>query len=137
MPRDSQSTPANQLALSRRRLLQASGAAAALGLLGACAPGTGISTPSSTVAAAASTSVAGKAGGSVVYGYGAEPAKINMLLSNLIVDYDAAQLVYSFLVKVNDKLEFVPDLATEVPTKANGGVSADGLTYTFKLRPGV
>ncbi len=32
---------------------------------------------------------------------------------------------------------FVPKLATEIPTVANGGISADGKTYTFKLRPGV
>jgi peptide/nickel transport system substrate-binding protein len=31
----------------------------------------------------------------------------------------------------------VPDAATAVPTKANGGISADGLTYTFHLKPGV
>ncbi len=27
-----------------------------------------------------------------------------------------------------------PELAAEVPTRENGGISADGLTYTFKLR---
>ena len=32
--------------------------------------------------------------------------------------------------------ELVPDLATEVPTP-NGGISADGKTYTFQLRQGV
>lgn len=31
----------------------------------------------------------------------------------------------------------VPDLASEMPTTANGGVSKDGLTYTIKLRSGV
>ena len=31
----------------------------------------------------------------------------------------------------------VPSLATEVPTIDNGGISSDGLTYTFKLREGV
>jgi peptide/nickel transport system substrate-binding protein len=31
----------------------------------------------------------------------------------------------------------VPSLASEVPTTANGGISADGKTYTFKLRSGV
>jgi ABC-type transport system substrate-binding protein len=31
----------------------------------------------------------------------------------------------------------VADVATEVPTKANGGVSADGKTYTIHIRPGV
>jgi peptide/nickel transport system substrate-binding protein len=32
---------------------------------------------------------------------------------------------------------FVPMIATEVPTVANGGISKDGLTYTFKIRSGV
>ncbi|BDP44485.1 peptide ABC transporter substrate-binding protein (plasmid) [Deinococcus aetherius] len=31
--------------------------------------------------------------------------------------------------------QIVPLLAREVPTRANGGISADGRTYTFKLRP--
>lgn len=31
----------------------------------------------------------------------------------------------------------VPDLATEMPTTANGGISADGKTYTIHLRTGV
>ncbi len=30
-----------------------------------------------------------------------------------------------------------PDLAAEVPTRENGGIAADGLTYTLKLRQGV
>jgi peptide/nickel transport system substrate-binding protein len=30
-----------------------------------------------------------------------------------------------------------PGLATEIPTVANGGVSADGMTYTYHLRQGV
>ena len=34
-----------------------------------------------------------------------------------------------------DKL--IPILAEEVPTVANGGISQDGLTYTFKIRQGV
>ncbi|MEW5869021.1 MAG: ABC transporter substrate-binding protein [Chloroflexota bacterium] len=32
---------------------------------------------------------------------------------------------------------FTPELALEVPTLENGGISADGLTYTFKIRQGV
>jgi peptide/nickel transport system substrate-binding protein len=32
---------------------------------------------------------------------------------------------------------FVPLLALEVPSTENGGISADGLTYTFKIRTGV
>jgi len=33
--------------------------------------------------------------------------------------------------------EFVPVLATEVPTVENGGISADGTTWTFNIRSGV
>ena len=32
---------------------------------------------------------------------------------------------------------FIPMLATEVPTLENGGISADGRTYTFRVRKGV
>ena len=31
----------------------------------------------------------------------------------------------------------VADMATQVPTQSNGGISSDGLTYTFKIKPGV
>ena len=33
--------------------------------------------------------------------------------------------------------EYVPVLATEIPSVANGGISADGKTYVFKIRQGV
>ena len=33
--------------------------------------------------------------------------------------------------------EIVADVATDVPSTANGGISADGTTYTFTLRDGV
>lgn len=31
----------------------------------------------------------------------------------------------------------VPDMATEIPSASNGGISANGLTYTIKIRPGI
>src|SRR5256885_17202821 len=37
----------------------------------------------------------------------------------------------------NTAISVVPDVATAVPTTANGGLSADRLTYTFHLRSGV
>ena len=46
--------------------------------------------------------------------------------------------VYERLVDVGPQSsDLIPSLATEVPTQANGLVSADGLTYTFPLREGV
>jgi ABC-type transport system substrate-binding protein len=35
------------------------------------------------------------------------------------------------------KMQPMPDLAREVPTRDNGGVSADGLSYTIRIRRGV
>ena len=39
----------------------------------------------------------------------------------------------SFLAQIKLK----PDIATAVPTKGNGGISANGRTYTFHIKPGV
>jgi peptide/nickel transport system substrate-binding protein len=49
------------------------------------------------------------------------------------------QNTYDSLVFYNreNPVEFVPQLATEVPSVENGGISADGMTYTFKIRKGV
>jgi len=49
------------------------------------------------------------------------------------------QNTYDTLIFYNkDKADqFVPQLATDVPSTANGGISADGKTYTFKIRTGV
>jgi peptide/nickel transport system substrate-binding protein len=58
--------------------------------------------------------------------------------------YDSAsgeilQQVYDNLVnyKRDSVTELVPQLASELPTTKNGGISADGKTYTFKIRSGV
>lgn len=37
----------------------------------------------------------------------------------------------------NTAISIVPDIATVVPSTSNGGLSSDGLTYTFHLRSGV
>ena len=37
--------------------------------------------------------------------------------------------------KWDDKNNLVPYAATEIPSADNGGVSADGLTLTWKLKP--
>jgi peptide/nickel transport system substrate-binding protein len=59
-------------------------------------------------------------------------------------DYETAggevlQNVFETLVFYNGSSasEFIPMLATEVPTIANGGISTSGLNYTFHIREGV
>ena len=51
------------------------------------------------------------------------------------VDTELMQNVFDNLWRFDDKLNIVPDIATAVPTQANGGISADGLTYTIHLNP--
>ncbi|MBR4355707.1 MAG: ABC transporter substrate-binding protein [Elusimicrobiaceae bacterium] len=47
--------------------------------------------------------------------------------------------VYDTLLKFNGSslTELIPSLSTQVPTKENGLISADGRTYTFPIRQGV
>ncbi len=48
-----------------------------------------------------------------------------------------AQLTLVGLGEWNEKGDFVAELGADVPTAENGGVSADGLTITWKLKPGL
>ncbi len=66
-----------------------------------------------------------------------EPDTLNPLLGNSQIDSDLANFWGGMLLNWSDKNEFVPELATEVPTLANGGISADGKTIVYHLRPGV
>jgi peptide/nickel transport system substrate-binding protein len=38
---------------------------------------------------------------------------------------------------VDGEGKFAPVLAAEIPTTQNGGLSADGKSVTYKLKPGV
>lgn len=76
-------------------------------------------------------------GGTVSIGQEQEPDKLVAQWSPLSVSYEVSALVNEFLLRYDPESEIVPNLATEVPTEENGGVSADGKTYTFKLRDDV
>ena len=76
-------------------------------------------------------------GGQLKYGSLNEPNTLNPLLSDLLATAEVGKLVFSGLVVTEDKGEWVPDLAVAVPTTANGGVTADGRTVTYRLRQGV
>ncbi len=78
-----------------------------------------------------------KQGGQIVFGSLQEPNTLNPLLSDLLATAEVSSLIFSGLVANNDKGEWIPDLASEVPTLQNGGISQDGLTVKYKLRSGV
>ena len=48
-----------------------------------------------------------------------------------------ASMTMAWLIKWDEHNNPYPELATEVPTQKNGGVSKDGLTITYHLRKGV
>jgi ABC-type transport system substrate-binding protein len=62
-----------------------------------------------------------------------DPAKEYDYFSGEIVN----QVFDTLLVYDTQTTTLMPGLATEVPTVANGGISANGLNYTFHLRHGV
>ena len=66
-----------------------------------------------------------------------EPDQFNPLLSTMDLVEGLSSLVYSYLVIADDHGKLIGDLATEVPTLANGGISKDGRTVTYHLRKDV
>ena len=78
------------------------------------------------------------AAGQLVLGVTQEAVNFNPLLYvNTGVETSVEFMVFDALWKIDDKGDFVPNLAAEIPTQANGGISADGLTWTIKLRKDV
>lgn len=66
-----------------------------------------------------------------------EPDTLNPVVGNQQIDYDLAFLWAGYFFNYSDRNEFVPELATAMPTLANGGISRDGKTIVYHLRRGV
>jgi peptide/nickel transport system substrate-binding protein len=62
---------------------------------------------------------------------------LDPLLSGQAGTTDVAQFVFSGLIRFNDHGEPIPDAAVTVPTRENGGISADGTTVVYHLRDDV
>ena len=111
--------------LSRRALLK-SGAGAGLGLAGF------------QRASRASVTAAQAGEKTITMGMWQPIPTLNTLMTaetgNVV---SGSRLVLRGLLFFDEESNPIGDLATEVPTLENGGVSSDGQTITFKLRPGV
>jgi peptide/nickel transport system substrate-binding protein len=64
-----------------------------------------------------------------------EPHTLNPVISTMSFEDDVYQLEYDGLIRFDNRARSVPDLAREVPTLANGGISRDGRTFTYHLMP--
>ncbi len=63
-----------------------------------------------------------------------EPKTLNPLLSASTTEGFITRLMFEPLLSADGRGNPVPMLAAEVPTQANGGISADGLTIRYHLR---
>jgi ABC-type transport system substrate-binding protein len=83
-----------------------------------------------------------KQGGTLTLSYLTEPSSLDPAVAWNVIDWQIEHDIYQgFLQYAHESgqagTELIPCLATEVPSTDNGGISADGKTYTFHLRKGV
>jgi peptide/nickel transport system substrate-binding protein len=78
-----------------------------------------------------------KRGGKVTMAVWQSPVTLNSLLGTQTVMDEVLVFVVEGFSKVMPDGARVPNLAKEIPTVQNGGVSADGKTITYKLREGI
>lgn len=76
-------------------------------------------------------------GKSVTGAWDQEPDSIVPYFSNMSFAIWVTQLTLVGLAEWDANSEFVPELAAEIPSLDNGGISADGLTITWKLKEGL
>jgi peptide/nickel transport system substrate-binding protein len=83
-----------------------------------------------------------KQGGTLTLSYLTEPSSLDPAIAWNVIDWQIEHEIFEGFLRYTAKpgdagnvLE--PALATEVPSVENGGISEDGLVYTFKLREGV
>jgi peptide/nickel transport system substrate-binding protein len=98
-------------------------------LAGCASPATAPETGGETAAGTAQT------GGQVVLIIPEEPASLNQYLAVAAIVRQVADATTAGLTTVDAAGNFVPVLAAELPTVENGGVSADYLTVTWRLKP--
>lgn len=75
--------------------------------------------------------------GRVIVGLSQEPTVFNPLMPKIEVDDNVHFSIFDALFRITADGEIVPNLATEVPTLDNGGISEDGLNWRVMLRDDV
>ena len=95
----------------------------------------GSATPSASQAPSPSSAPATPppaGGGTLSFAVESDISTLDPAIGYDVVTFPISHMLYDQLVHYDAGTNLVPGLASEMPT-----VSADGLTYTFKLRPGV
>ncbi len=109
---------------SKKRLLGILGAITALILVvSACGGGSATSTPTIPQELRANL--------------GGEPNSLDPQMASTLGEFSVIRQVFQGLLGFGPELTLKPVVATQVPSVANGGISEDGLIYTFTLRDDV
>jgi peptide/nickel transport system substrate-binding protein len=75
--------------------------------------------------------------GRVVVGLSQEPTVFNPLMAHIETDDGVYFSVFDALFRIDPQGVIQPNLAVEVPTQENGGISQDGLEWRIRLRDDV
>jgi peptide/nickel transport system substrate-binding protein len=75
--------------------------------------------------------------GRIIVGVTQEPTVFNPLMPHIEVDDNVAFSIFDALFRIDPEGVIVPNLAVEVPSLANGGISEDGLEWRIRLRDDV
>lgn len=81
--------------------------------------------------------VAPREAGSIRFDLAADPANLNPLFAHqdaASVELQVARLAFEPFIDLDERGRAQPALLALIPTRANGGISADGRTLTFRLR---
>jgi ABC-type transport system substrate-binding protein len=81
-------------------------------------------------------------GGTLTVTYQGEPTELDPAIAWEVTSWSIERLTYQTFLTYASKpgeagTQLVPDLATEVPSAENGGISADGKVYTFHIKKGI
>jgi len=117
--------------VSRRQLLKGA-------VLGTAALGSGVWQLGQRGAAHAASAVPPAAvpvrGGQIINGFQQELQSFNPLTATFEQQRGIQMCLFDALWKLDPMGNFVPNLAAEMPTQANGGISRDGTSFTITLR---
>jgi peptide/nickel transport system substrate-binding protein len=94
-------------------------------------------TPAAQVPPPTAVPAGPKRGGKVTFAMWQSPVTLNPLLGSQTVTFEVLQFVMEGMTEVLPDGTRRAQLAKEVPTVQNGGVSADGKTITYNLKEGV
>jgi peptide/nickel transport system substrate-binding protein len=75
--------------------------------------------------------------GRIVVGVTQEPTVFNPLMAHIETDDSVHFSVFDALFRIDPQGVIVPNLAAEVPSQENGGISQDGLNWRIRLRDDV